>query len=232
MARGVRVLRRLAVGMSVILVTSLFVLGLSQTVSGGGTGAAHTSAALAVPAPGQPLAPVVISRSGGVISASSVLPLVASSTMGGNDDDMITSVCIDDEGAVYAVGYTWGGGFPVTSGAYREFSSGQYDAFVRKWHPNGTLAYSTFLGGQLRDYAYAVDAYEGRAYVVGVTESSNYSGNFFTTPDAFAGEINLGLLGNLNFDGFLVIFDTAGSSLVYSTYFGSSGNDFIYDIEI
>ena len=81
-----------------------------------------------------------------------------------------------------------------------------------------TLAYSTYLGGSGGDQgqSIAVDA-AGNAFVTGHTQSVNFpttAGRFQTT------------FGGGSEDVFVTKLNPTGSSLVYSTYLGGSGDDF------
>src|SRR5205085_6150837 len=76
------------------------------------------------------------------------------------------------------------------------------------------LVYSTYLGGSSADQAFAiaVDS-SAAAYVAGVTPSANFPS---VNPVHSVG-------GSL--DAFITKIFGSGTSLVYSTYFGSGGND-------
>jgi hypothetical protein len=89
------------------------------------------------------------------------------------------------------------------------------------------LSYSTYLGGSGFDYGsgIAVDS-AGNAYVTGYTNSIDFplvsparaapgGGSCGTSPDAYA-----------CFDAFVAKVDPTGSAIVYSTYFGGSGEDY------
>ncbi len=82
------------------------------------------------------------------------------------------------------------------------------------------LVYSTYLGGSNIDYgvAIAVDN-AGSAYVTGYTTSSNFPTANSLQPAC--GSCNPNVTGN----AFVAKLNTAGSSLVYSTYLGGSGDD-------
>ncbi len=85
--------------------------------------------------------------------------------------------------------------------------------------PSVSYAYSTYLGGSLEDdgYGIAVDA-SGNAYVTGRTSSADFpivTGGYQTN--------NKG--GGGTFDVFVSKIAADGSSLIYSTYVGGSGND-------
>jgi hypothetical protein len=83
------------------------------------------------------------------------------------------------------------------------------------------LSYSTYLGGtgEDRGYGIAVDG-AGNAYVTGVTGSSNFP------------LVNGVMSYRGNEDAFLVKLSAAGTSLVYSTYFGGNGKDAGWDVAV
>lgn len=60
--------------------------------------------------------------------------LLASTFLGGEDDDQARALSIDANGTIYAAGWTQSSAFPVTSGAYDTTYDGSgYDAFVSKF---------------------------------------------------------------------------------------------------
>jgi len=96
------------------------------------------------------------------------------------------------------------------------FQVGEYDKSRELIIDPVVLVYSTYLGGGNKDhiFALAVDG-SGCAYATGSTYSKN-----FPTKNAY-----LGSSGGGSRDSFLVKFSSSGKELVYSTYFGGSGND-------
>jgi hypothetical protein len=140
--------------------------------------------------------------------------LLYSTYLGGSGNDAATGIAVDPDGNAYITGYT-GGEFPITPGAYLASPQG-LDGFVTKLHPDGSLQYSTYLGGTQYDQGLAIaidDA--GRAYVAGRTQSTDYP----TTADGYDRTFNGGF-----YDPFLTELDAAGSALVYSTYVGGGGD--------
>lgn len=99
-------------------------------------------------------------------------------------------------------GNTLSANFPTTPGAFDNINNPNevFDVFVTKLNPAGSaLVYSTFLGG------------------TGTTSSPNFP----TTVDALDTTFNGGPT-----DVFVTKLNPAGSApLVYSTFFGGSGND-------
>ena len=142
--------------------------------------------------------------------------LVYSRYIGSSAADRASAIAVDDEGNGYVTGTTQSSKFPVTGSAFDAKIGGNQDAFVAKLAPDGSLVYATYLGGGSPDSgnAIAVDA-AGRAIVVGQTQS----GNFPTTTGSFDGS------NNGSTDAFVSVLDPNGSSLVYSTFLGGSGDD-------
>jgi Beta-propeller repeat len=88
------------------------------------------------------------------------------------------------------------------------------------------LSYSTYLGGSGFDYAYGVAAdASGNAYVTGQTNSLDFpTGNPSQEPMG-GGTCGTSLDVYPCFDAFVTKLSATGSSVVYSTYLGGSGDD-------
>ena len=145
--------------------------------------------------------------------------LVYSTYLGGNGLENPAGVAVDADGNAYVSGYTDSTNFPTTAGAFQPlFAGGIWDAFVAKLDPTGSaLVYSTYLGGDSRDFlaGFSVDA-DGNVYVTGQTFSTNFpitAGAFQTT------------FGGGEFDAFVTKLNPTGSALVYSTFLGGSADD-------
>jgi hypothetical protein len=96
-----------------------------------------------------------------------------------------------------------------------------------------TLSYSTYLGGSSFDYASGIGVDSaGNAYVAGYTDSLDFP---LTSPARAAG--GGGTCGTYPdthpcFDAFVAKLNATGTALVYSTYFGGSGDDYSSDIAV
>jgi len=144
----------------------------------------------------------------------------------GGGSDGARRLAIDNAGGAVLVGAT-GGGFPVTPGAFqsapvtgctKNFSyiniptSGT--AFVTRFAPDGSLAFSTLLGGSCSNLAHDVTLDSaGNAWVAGETNSSDFPVTAGALQPQFGGG---------EADGFLASFDPTGR-LTSSTYLGGKG---------
>jgi len=112
------------------------------------------------------------------------------------------------------IGFTDSTNFPVSGALQPAFGGGPQDIVISKINAAGTgLVYSTYIGGNGQDNGaeIAVDA-NGNAYITGWTVSTNFP----TTPNAMQ-PTRRGL-----YNAFVAKLNAAGSSLVYSTYFGGT----------
>jgi hypothetical protein len=122
----------------------------------------------------------------------------------------------------YVAGSTCSSDFPRVSAEQLTYGGGCGDAFVAKFDPSASgvasLIYSTYLGGSGKDFAngIAVDS-AGNAYVTGGTSSNNF-------PLQYAYQTTNKALPYTN--AFVAKLSPDGSALMYSTYFGGSGNSF------
>ena len=147
--------------------------------------------------------------------------LLYSTYLGGADIQYGQSIAVDDQGHAYVVGYVNSTGFPVTPGAFQTTFSGNVDAYVTKFSPNGeSLVYSTYLGGSGVDRGYSISLDdEYCAYVTGETRSINFP----ITPGAF--QTTRGYM-------FVTKIAADGGSLIYSSFLGNSNTDIGYDIVV
>jgi hypothetical protein len=185
-------------------------------------------------------------------AASGAASLIYSSYLGGSGDDGYIntdykvlsnadnspSIAIDSSGEAFVSGGTLSGNFPTTAGSFQPVYGGTAsntsstvyggDAYVAKINGTGTgLLYSTYLGGAGVDDAtqIAVDS-AGDAFATGWTRSVNFP----VTPDAVQPQKTPGNGGfqntEPNSDAFVTELNPAGNGLVYSTYLGTTSDDF------
>lgn len=155
----------------------------------------------------------------------------------GANGDFGAAIALGPNNVAYVVGSTGSSQFPVFPAAMVGTTPGTFPsppgaltavAFVSKINTllsgSSSLLYSTLLGGSNGDQAagVAVDSL-GNAYVDGITASVDFP--------LTAGAYQM-TLPNSQGDGFITKLSTAGtgaSDLLYSTYFGGSGNGSVPD---
>jgi hypothetical protein len=147
--------------------------------------------------------------------------LIYSTYFGGNNNDFGNGIAVDSSNNAYVTGATLSTNFPLQD-PIQASSASLEDAFVAKFDPDpnlpdpdDALIYSTYLGGDARDFgnSIAVDT-SGNAYITGSTGS-----NDFPTEDAF--QPNRGSLR----DAFVAKINPSGEAILYSTYIGGSADD-------
>ncbi len=145
--------------------------------------------------------------------------LAWSTYLGGNNWDEGRSIAVDTTSNTLVTGTTRSPGW-VSSGFDTSFNGSDYDAFVVKLSPTGDHLWSTYLGGDSRDYGrgIAVDT-AGSALVTGQTESAGWvSGGADTS---YNGRIDV-----------FVAKLTATGTLAWSTYLGGSADEKGYGIAV
>jgi hypothetical protein len=166
--------------------------------------------------------------------------LIYSTYLGGSGDDSGSSIAVDASGNAYITGKTTSKDFPTvnplqpTKGEDTCAGFPCPDAFVAKLNPTGSaLVYSTYLGGGPntsglggfdQGLGIAVDT-SGNAYIIGDTDSANFpiTANAFDTSCGTDGLCGAST-GSISKDIFVTKLDSKGSTLVYSTYLGSSND--------
>jgi hypothetical protein len=173
----------------------------------------------------------VVVESARVVNRGLTGTVTVSTYLGGSAEDSIRDVATDLLGNIFITGGTASPNFPATAGSLDTSFNGRHDVFVAKLDQSGSLIWSTFLGGPNYDRAYAIEVDSlGFVYVAG-----RAGADFPTTQGAlqrtFAGDVTEnGAYGQQ--DGFITKLTPDGSRVVWSTYFGSAGRDFIRDLDI
>lgn len=160
-----------------------------------------------------------------------------STVIGGESGDRASDVEVDAAGRIYLVGNTRSDGFPITDGAVDTTMEG-YDrwddeGFVVRLNADGTLDYSTFLGGRGGEELSAIELLDdGSAYVTG-SGSIGYP----VTPDAFdpfppaSDRASKSARIDPAEDVVLTRLNATGTELVYSTFLGGTGIELARDLE-
>lgn len=151
--------------------------------------------------------------------------LEASTYIGGSNCEMDAAMVVDSAGDLYVTGTTASADFPATPGAYDTALNpgvGGYrvDGFIFKMNEGlDSLLFSTFLGGSLDDWAYALilDG-NGDVIITGHTSSTDFP----VTPGAYDTSFN-GLWGvDTGDDLFVSRLDPQLGTLHASTYIGGT----------
>ncbi|HEY0765425.1 MAG TPA: SBBP repeat-containing protein [Pyrinomonadaceae bacterium] len=136
-----------------------------------------------------------------------------STYLGGGECDVAYGVATDSSANIYVTGRTASADFPIAN-AIQPIRAGAFDAFVSKLTPDGSLIYSTYLGGANgadTGFGIAADS-SGNAYVTGSAESTNF-------PTINPIQACTGL------DAFVTKLSSDGSTLAYSTCLGGGAAD-------
>ena len=163
-------------------------------------------------------------NSGFVTKINPAMPgYVFSSYLGGTGCDTAFGIALDAAGDVYVTGQTDSTDFPIANAFQPNLSDTfQGDAFVTKLTTNGSLVYSTFLGGTELDSARGIAVNSsGEAIIAGNTSSTNFP-TLNPIQATFSG----------NTDVFVAKLNSQGSALVYSTYLGGDGFDFARGVAV
>ena len=147
--------------------------------------------------------------------------LIFSTYLGGpSGTDSGNGIAVGQDGMIYVIGNTKSTDFPLTDTAYQNVLWGPQDTFLCKLDPDsGSLLYSSYLGGESQDdgRAILVDA-KGLVYFASSTLSLyfpvagyNWAADAIGAQDIVVGVVDMTKSGT--------------DSLVYSTYFGGTGND-------
>lgn len=155
---------------------------------------------------------------GGLVDAfvtklSSNGSLLWSTYLGGSNSDSAREIATDNNGNVLVTGETWSTDFTIRNGIDTSYG-GEQDGFVTKLSSNGSLLWSTYLGGNDRDEAHgiATDG-NGNVFVTGYTRSTDFpTSNGFDT--SYSG----------NDDAFVTKMSADGQ-LLWSTYLGGNNHD-------
>lgn len=167
--------------------------------------------------------------------------LIYGTYIGGTNNEQPHSMVVDSAGNLFMAGRTYSSNYPVLGSSYDNSFNGVADIVVTKLNPTGTaLLGSTFMGGSGADgvnvqatppngtstlmYNYGDDARSeiiadkaGNVYVAANTQSTDF-------PTVNATQNTLSGVQ----DAVIFKFNSNLSNLLWSTYYGGSGNDAAY----
>lgn len=146
--------------------------------------------------------------------------------IGGRWDDVCRGIALDAAGNAYVAGITGSDEttFMLKAGPDLSWNGGSSDAFVAKVNPDGSLAYSGYIGGEDNDggLGIALDA-AGNAYVTGGTGSPE---------STFPVREGSDMTYNGSGDAFIAKVNPAGTGLVYCGYLGGDRDEAGWGIAI
>ncbi|MFH1050528.1 MAG: SBBP repeat-containing protein [bacterium] len=147
-----------------------------------------------------------------------------STYIGGAGIDIANSIDLDVSKNVYITGETESDDYPTTGGAFDISFNGGRDVIVSKFNSSlNALMYSTFIGGSANDAGYGITIdNSSNAIICGETISGSYPTTFGSYDLSFNGGVD-GIVSKLN---------STGSSLVFSTFMGGTGDDRLCGIEL
>jgi hypothetical protein len=142
--------------------------------------------------------------------------------IGGEMDESVEGLALDNLGNAYITGYTTSEDYPLQNPIQSDNCT-TYDAFVSKIDPDtGQLLFSTYFCGEGSDFAYGIEVDpNGQIYIAGLTFSADL---LLSNPldDDFAGSSE-GFVAGINPN-------LTPAELLFSTYLGGSGVDVLYDL--
>ena len=155
-----------------------------------------------------------------------------STFLGGTGDERIEetsytfgSTVVDSKGNIIVVGRTTSTDFPLKD-AFQDHINGYSDGTVSKYSSNGSLLFSTYLGGSAQELIIdvAIDS-DDNIIVAGITGSPD-----FPLMNPFQSNFTGGNEGDA--DCFITKFSEDGQSLLFSTFFGGTASDWCYTMNV
>ncbi len=148
-----------------------------------------------------------------------------STYLGGTEDESVLGIAVDPAGCAVVCGYTYSPEFPMENPFDATLEG--CDGYITKFGPEGnTLVFSTYFGGSNNDWVECVDLdIYGNVYVTGSTRSTD-----FPLVNPYQAEFRGG--NDIITDLFISKFDPTGTTLMYSTFLGGTGDDFVERIMV
>lgn len=141
-------------------------------------------------------------------------------------DDARSEVILDAAGNIYLASCTQSNNFPIQNAVQTVNNGGSknQDGVILKFNSNlSTNLFSTYFGGSGNDACFVanINPINGNLYVAGGTESADLPGD------------KTGVIGPAfnTMDGFVTILTPTGSSILKTSYLGTSGLDIIYGLK-
>lgn len=140
-------------------------------------------------------------------------------------DGMRGEIVVDAAGNAWVASFSQSANFPTTPGCYDNTLGGAWDAVIFRLNSTcSTLGWSTYLGGSSGDGAYALRVNAaGEVFCAGVTCSNDFPATVGTYDGTYNGGTS---------DGFVARFNSTGSTLVSATYYGTTGDEICYFMDM
>lgn len=145
------------------------------------------------------------------------LTLLWATYYGGTGLERLWSSCVDNFGNTYYTGFTASTSAIATVGSYQtSYGGGSFDVAILKFDPSGNRIWSSYFGGTGDDEGYGISIDKlSNIYVTGFTSSSSSIASIGSHQSTYGGG---------PYDGFLFKMSNTGA-LLWSTYYGGSGDD-------
>ena len=142
--------------------------------------------------------------------------------LGGWSLDYATGIALDRRNMLAVAGYTESSNFPIAGNAYQTANAeGRYDGFVSMLTTDGSMLWSTYVGGSLEDRASNLDfGPGGDLYIAGFTKSTDLQVRR-------AGQKEAGG----DFDCFIGRFSAQGAC-EWLSYFGGAAAEQCWDVKV
>jgi gliding motility-associated-like protein len=145
-------------------------------------------------------------------------------------DDSRSEVIVDAANNIYLASCTRSmQDFPVTVGAFQTTASkGSQDAALIKLHPDLSVAFISYLGGNGDDAAFvlSLNPLNNNIYVGGATTSTDLQKTSGNAGPTLQSSYQGGAC-----DGFVSIVSNDGSAQIKTCYVGNNGNDMVYGVQ-
>ncbi len=153
--------------------------------------------------------------------------LLYSTYLGGAGFEQLRGLRVDTGGNAYVGGTTGSTDYPTTAGAFQTVKAGTNGGFVTKLDPTGgSLVYSTYVGESPATDIQVINIDDdGNVYMGGATGNNNA----LATPGAFQTTLSDGGITN---DAWLGKLNPSGSALVFATYLGGNGSEWVIGIAV
>ncbi len=145
-------------------------------------------------------------------------------------DDARSEVIVDGLDNIYLASCTQSADFKTTDNAFRKKLAGRQDGVFIKASPDLSNIYNcTLIGGNGSDAAFvvAINSITGNIYVAGGTGSTDMAFNAINAPQGIVHNAYQG--GQV--DGFVSILSKDATTLLRTSYIGTSGNEMVYGIQ-